>query len=103
MFNLHKFFGRADYGCADSLGRIYGLNDSPNPRIEDMTKVPGHQEVHAMKGCQGEVIGVASGFLGNLYRFEINVGQSSYPNSNLQYRKPSYLLKAQFGRHLIAP
>lgn len=27
------------------------LDNSPNPRVEDMTKVPGYQKVHAVKGC----------------------------------------------------
>jgi len=67
MFTLHKFLGSADYRCADSLDSIYGLNDSPNPRIENMAKVPSNQEVHAVKGCQGEVVGIASGFLWDLY------------------------------------
>jgi hypothetical protein len=82
MLDLHEFFGCADHGCADSLDRIYGLDNGPNPRIEDVTKIPRHQEIHAMAGCHCKVIGIASGFLWDLYSIEIKVRKSANLVSN---------------------
>ena len=87
---------------ADSLDCIELLDNGSDPRIEDVPKIPGHQEVHAVVGGDGEVIGITSGLLGNLNAFEIELGQPSHLLVDFQDRKPRDLLKAQTGRSLIA-